>query len=51
MDKPRYIITEGPIGAAKTSLAKRGGDFGELVKVIKKMKKGTQYFSPMGTGE
>ena len=39
------------INTTQIDFVKRSGDFGELVKVIKKMKKGTQYFSPMGTGE
>lgn len=39
------------INTTQIDFVKRSGDFGELIKVIKKMKKGTQYFSPMGTGE
>lgn len=39
------------INTTQIDFVKRSGDFSELVKVIKKMKKGTQYFSPIGTGE
>jgi len=36
------------INTTQIDFVKRSGDFTELVKVIKGMKKGTQYFVPMG---
>lgn len=49
-----FHFSETPLLVINTSqidFVKRGGDFSDLVKAIKRMKKGTQYFSPMGTGE
>lgn len=42
-DTPLLVINTSQI-----DFVKRSGDFSELVKVIKGMKKGTQYFVPMG---
>lgn len=45
-DSPLLVINTSQI-----DFVKRVGDFSQLIREIKKMKKGTQYFSPMGTGE
>lgn len=45
-----FHFSETPLLVINTSqidFVKRGEDLGDLVKAIKRMKKGTQYFSPM----
>lgn len=45
-DSPLLIINTSEI-----DFVRRMGDFSQLVREIKRMKKGTQYFSPLRTGE
>jgi len=49
-----FHYSETPLLVINTSqidFVKRAGDFSQLIREIKRMKKGIQYFSPMGTGE
>lgn len=49
-----FHYSETPLLVINTSqidFVKRVGDFTQLVREIKGMRKGTQYFLPMGTGE